>query len=81
MWPDMMFLGVWTVCVRPYLRAYLICYIVQGPGKKWEHYETTKNGKTVRPAMHIRKGDTVQIITGKDKGKIGQITQVISIWN
>lgn len=25
--------------------------------------------------MHVKKGDTVQIISGKDKGKIGEITQ------
>ena len=50
--------------------------ILQGPGKKWEHYETNKNGKVVRPTMHIRKGDTVQIIAGKDKGKVGQISKV-----
>ncbi len=30
----------------------------------------------VRYKMHVKKGDTVQIITGKDKGKVGQITKV-----
>ena len=25
--------------------------------------------------MHVKKGDTVQIISGKDKGKIGEILQ------
>lgn len=25
--------------------------------------------------MHVKKGDTVQVISGKDKGKIGEILQ------
>jgi large subunit ribosomal protein L24 len=27
--------------------------------------------------MHVKKGDTVQIISGKDKGKVGEILQAI----
>jgi large subunit ribosomal protein L24 len=27
--------------------------------------------------MHIKKGDTVQVISGRDKGKVGEITQAI----
>jgi large subunit ribosomal protein L24 len=50
----------------------------QGPGKKWEHYELNKNGKPLRIPMHVRKGDTVQIITGKDKGKVGEVSLVRS---
>ncbi len=26
--------------------------------------------------MHVRTGDTVQVIAGKDKGKIGEVTKV-----
>jgi large subunit ribosomal protein L24 len=29
----------------------------------------------VSQRMHVKKGDTVQIISGKDKGKIGEILQ------
>jgi large subunit ribosomal protein L24 len=29
----------------------------------------------VRHKMHVKKGDTVQIISGRDKGKIGEILQ------
>lgn len=29
-----------------------------------------------RHRMHVRKGDTVQIITGKDKAKVGEILEV-----
>jgi large subunit ribosomal protein L24 len=31
---------------------------------------------TVRQSMHVRTGDTVQVITGKDKGKVGQVLRV-----
>ncbi len=51
----------------------------QGPGKKWEHYELTANGKPVRIPMHVKKGDTVQIISGDDKGKVGEIAKVRSL--
>lgn len=32
--------------------------------------------KPVRQKMHIKKGDTVQVISGKDKAKVGEILQV-----
>lgn len=34
---------------------------------------TRKNKKPVRFRMHVKKGDTVQIISGRDKGKVGEI--------
>ena len=34
-----------------------------------------------RIKMKIRKGDTVQIITGKDKGKTGEVLRTIPITN
>jgi large subunit ribosomal protein L24 len=27
--------------------------------------------------MHVRKGDTVQVISGKDKGKVGEVLRAI----
>lgn len=33
---------------------------------------------TVRHKMHVKKGDTVQVIAGSDKGKVGEILQTIS---
>lgn len=33
----------------------------------------TKKAPT-RYKMHVRKGDTIQVISGRDKGKVGQIT-------
>lgn len=32
--------------------------------------------KKVRYNMHVKKGDTVQIISGKEKGKVGEILRV-----
>lgn len=36
----------------------------------------TKNATPVRYKMHIKKGDTVQIIAGSDKGKVGEVMQI-----
>ncbi len=33
----------------------------------------TKPSQAVRHTMHVKKGDTVQVIAGKDKGKVGEI--------
>jgi large subunit ribosomal protein L24 len=27
--------------------------------------------------MHVKKGDTVQVISGKDKGKVGEVLRVL----
>jgi len=31
----------------------------------------------LRHKMHVRKGDTVQIISGRDKGKVGEILRTL----
>jgi large subunit ribosomal protein L24 len=31
----------------------------------------------VRHRMHVKKGDTVQVISGKDKAKVGEILRVL----
>lgn len=36
----------------------------------------TTNKKAVRVKMHVKTGDTVQVIAGGDKGKVGKITKV-----
>tara|TARA_Y100001968_G_scaffold324920_1_gene365255 strand:+ start:443 stop:799 length:357 start_codon:yes stop_codon:yes gene_type:complete len=36
-----------------------------------------KNKPTQRIKMRIRKGDTVQVITGKDKGKTGEVLKTL----
>ncbi len=37
----------------------------------------TKKTTTKRYKMHIKKGDTVQVISGRDKGKVGEILQAL----
>jgi large subunit ribosomal protein L24 len=36
---------------------------------------SVKAQKPTRYRMHVKKGDTVQIIAGRDKGKIGEVLQ------
>lgn len=37
---------------------------------------TSTTKKPVRYKMHVRKGDTVQVIAGRDRGKVGEILSV-----
>jgi large subunit ribosomal protein L24 len=36
-----------------------------------------KKNTPIRFKMHVKKGDTVQVISGKDKGKVGEILRAI----
>lgn len=38
-------------------------------------YKTIK--EIVRHKMHVKKGDTVQVIAGKEKGKVGEILRTL----
>lgn len=38
---------------------------------------TTKNKKQRPTKLHIRRGDTVMVLSGDDKGKTGEVLQVI----
>merc|ERR1711966_592242 len=46
--------------------------------KRWVKQELNQNGKPVRVKMHVKKGDTVQVIAGKDKGKVSEVSDVLS---
>ncbi|MGA1473569.1 MAG: 50S ribosomal protein L24 [Prochlorothrix sp.] len=35
-----------------------------------------KSKQPIRHKMHVKTGDTVQVISGRDKGKVGVVTQV-----
>jgi large subunit ribosomal protein L24 len=37
--------------------------------------KSSKNKPQKRHRMHVKKGDTVQIISGRDKGKVGEILE------
>ncbi len=41
--------------------------------------QTKKNSSTTK--MRIRKGDTVQVINGKDKGKTGEVLKTLPVEN
>ena len=36
-----------------------------------------KKSSPKRDKMHVKKGDTNQVISGRDKGKVGEITQTL----
>ncbi len=42
---------------------------------------TLKSNSSKRIKMRIRKGDTVQVIHGKDKGKTGEVLKTLPIQN
>ncbi|MEB3271685.1 MAG: 50S ribosomal protein L24 [Synechococcus sp.] len=42
---------------------------------------TPKAKAPVRIKMRIKKGDTVQVITGKDKGKTGEVLRILPYEN
>ncbi len=42
---------------------------------------TQKVQSSERIKMRIRKGDTVQVITGKDKGKTGEVLRILPYQN
>ena len=50
---------------------------LQGPGKKWENTPLTANGKPVFQKIHVKQGDTVQVVAGFDKGKVGVVQKVL----
>lgn len=35
----------------------------------------------IQKKMHVRQGDTIKVISGKDKGKIGQISKILKQTN
>ncbi|HSM81737.1 MAG TPA: 50S ribosomal protein L24 [Nodosilinea sp.] len=37
----------------------------------------TTSKQPVRHKVHVRKGDTVQVIAGRDRGKVGEVLSVI----
>lgn len=37
-----------------------------------------ENGKPIRVKMHVKKGDTVVVIAGKDKGQVSQVEEVFT---
>lgn len=44
--------------------------------KRWERKECKPNSLPKLHKMHVKLGDTVKVISGHDKGKIGEITEI-----
>ncbi|CAJ2659975.1 50S ribosomal protein L24, chloroplastic [Trifolium pratense] len=44
--------------------------------KRWERIECKPNSLPVLHKMHVKVGDTVKVISGRDKGQIGEITKI-----
>ncbi|KAH9323351.1 hypothetical protein KI387_017990, partial [Taxus chinensis] len=44
--------------------------------KRWERTEVKPNSLPILKKLHVKLGDTVKVITGRDKGKVGEITKV-----
>lgn len=38
---------------------------------------TKQKSSPLRMNMHVKRGDTVQVISGKDKAKVGEVLQVL----
>jgi large subunit ribosomal protein L24 len=49
-----------------------------GGGKAWERVEVNHNGKPVKVPMHVKTGDTVQVIAGADKGLVAKVQKVLT---
>ncbi|CAK9150304.1 unnamed protein product [Ilex paraguariensis] len=44
--------------------------------KRWERIKCKPNSLPILHKMHVKLGDTVKVISGHDKGKIGEITKI-----
>ncbi|KAI3965447.1 hypothetical protein MKW92_029667 [Papaver armeniacum] len=44
--------------------------------KRWERKECKPNSLPVLQKMHVRLGDTVKVIAGNEKGKIGEVIRL-----
>eukprot|EP00246_Nothoceros_aenigmaticus_P016930 TRINITY_DN794_c0_g1_i1.p1 TRINITY_DN794_c0_g1~~TRINITY_DN794_c0_g1_i1.p1 ORF type:complete len:142 (+),score=27.25 TRINITY_DN794_c0_g1_i1:122-547(+) len=46
--------------------------------KRWERKEVKPNSLPVVKKLHVKVGDTVKVIAGADKGKIGEVSRVFT---
>ncbi|KAE8811593.1 50S ribosomal protein L24, chloroplastic [Hordeum vulgare] len=44
--------------------------------KRWERKKCKPNSLTMLHKMHVRVGDTVQVIAGREKGKVGEVVRL-----
>ncbi|KAK1281044.1 hypothetical protein QJS04_geneDACA003267 [Acorus gramineus] len=63
--------------IRPSLESCCNSYIrVIIQLKRWERKECKPNSLPMLHKMHVKVGDTVKLIAGHEKGKIGEVTQI-----
>ncbi|XP_009119988.1 50S ribosomal protein L24, chloroplastic isoform X1 [Brassica rapa] len=46
--------------------------------KRWERKKCKPNSLPILHKMHVKFGDTVKVISGRDKGKIGEVTKIFT---
>ncbi|EEF39514.1 50S ribosomal protein L24, chloroplastic [Ricinus communis] len=44
--------------------------------KRWERKKCKPNSLPILHKMHVKLGDTVKVIAGDDKGKVGEVTKI-----
>ncbi|XP_028791266.1 50S ribosomal protein L24, chloroplastic [Neltuma alba] len=64
-----------TLCPVPGKSTEKPCLIVMRL-KRWERKECKPNSLPILHKMHVKVGDTVKVISGREKGKIGEITKI-----
>ncbi|KAM6580409.1 large ribosomal subunit protein uL24c [Cannabis sativa] len=64
-----------TLCLVPIKSTEKPC-LISAKLKRWERKECKPNSLPVLQKMHVKVGDTVKVISGRDKGKIGEITKI-----
>ncbi|KAG9160003.1 hypothetical protein Leryth_005743 [Lithospermum erythrorhizon] len=50
--------------------------LISAKFKRWERKECKPNSLPVVHKMHVKLGDTVKVISGRDKGKVGEVTEI-----
>ncbi|KAL8264326.1 hypothetical protein R6Q59_022456 [Mikania micrantha] len=55
----------------------ITCPPIQVKLKRWERIKCKPNSLPIVHKMHVKLGDTVKVIAGRDKGKIGEITKIV----
>ncbi|KAE8703199.1 50S ribosomal protein L24 [Hibiscus syriacus] len=46
--------------------------------KRWERKECKPNSLPVLHKLHVKVGDTIKVISGRDKGKIGEVSKIFN---
>ncbi|KAK6229611.1 hypothetical protein SCA6_018562 [Theobroma cacao] len=44
--------------------------------KRWERKKCKPNSLPILHKMHVKVGDTIKVISGRDKGKTGEVTEI-----